>query len=205
MTPTAIIIPTLDAELGHATGRLALLSAGMDARLIVVAGPKRGFTATVNDGLAQLQPGEDACILNDDVHWFTYAWLRILSRALHSAKDIAMVCPTGKSRTAPMAKAKTIDTGLENVGHIPFWCVLVRAEAIARLGHLDPRFIHYCSDNAYCDKAIANGWRNVWVKDVWLEHRVHGSGMIADWARKDLAEYNRTRTNRAGDVPRRGR
>ena len=53
MTKTAIIIPTLDAALGKSTGDLALLSAGMDARLIVVAGPKRGFTATVNDGLVQ--------------------------------------------------------------------------------------------------------------------------------------------------------
>ncbi|OQA21249.1 MAG: hypothetical protein BWY63_01331 [Chloroflexi bacterium ADurb.Bin360] len=204
MTNTAIIIPTLDAALGKSTGDLALLSAGMDARLIVVAGPKRGFTATVNDGLVQLEPGEDACILNDDVHWFTHGWLNILSRALHSAKDIAMVCPTGKSRTAPMAKAKTIDTGLENVGHIPFWCVLVRSELLSKLGHLDPRYIHYCSDNDYCDRAQAAGWRNVWVKDVWLEHRVHGSGMIADWAHKDLAEYNRTRTHNV-NVPRRKR
>jgi len=198
MTPTAIIIPTLDAELGHSTGRLALLGCGMDARLIVVAGPKRGFTATVNDGLAQLEPGEDACILNDDVHWFTYGWLATLSRALHSARNIGMVCPTGKSRTTPMAHGKLGESGLEDVGHIPFWCVLIKGEVLTRLGHLDSRYIHYCSDNAYCDRVQLAGWRNVWVKDVWLQHRVHGSGMISEWASRDLAEYNRERAKPRG-------
>ena len=53
MNDIAIVIPTLDAARGADTGKLALLHAGCDARLIVVDGPARGFTKTVNEGLRQ--------------------------------------------------------------------------------------------------------------------------------------------------------
>lgn len=189
----AILIPTLAAARGADTGKRALLAAGCDARLLVVDGPRRGFTATVNDGLAQVQAGEDVCILNDDVALFTYGWLALLSLALHSASNIAMTCPTGHSHTSPMARGKLGDSGLEDVQHVPFWCVLLRAAALAQLGPLDARFIHYASDSNYCDRALLAGWRNVWVRDVWLQHAGHGSGLITEWAEHDRQVYAKGR------------
>jgi GT2 family glycosyltransferase len=188
MNPIAIVIPTLDAARGASTGKLAQVTAGCDARLIVVNGPKRGFTATVNDGLAQTA-NEDVCILNDDIRWFTPGWLATLQRALYSARDIALVGPTGKSSTKPMATGKLGDSGLEDVHHIPFWCVLVKRATLKKLGGLDSRFIHYASDNLYCDRAHAAGLRCVWVKDVYLRHDHHGSGLISTWAKQDLELY----------------
>jgi len=192
VNPIAIIIPTLNAELGAATGRLAQATAGCDTRLLVVDGPKRGFTATVNDGLAQTTT-EDVCILNDDVLWFTPGWLATMQAALYSAPDIAIVGPTGKSNTVPMAKAPMGGTGLETVEHLPFWCVLIRRSVIEQFGPLDLRFIHYASDNIYCDRVNAAGLRCVWVRSVYLAHRSHGSGLISTWAKQDMALYKRER------------
>lgn len=188
-----IIIPTLDAATAQATGNLALLTAGCDARLLVVNGPRRGFTATVNDGLAQVQAGADVCILNDDIRWFTHGWLATLHRALYSQPRYGLACPTGKSRTSPMAKAPMGGTGIEVVRHIPFWCVLIRAQTLAELGALDAGYIHYASDNDYCDRAAAAGWLSVWVRDAWVQHQSHGSGIIREWANADLARYRRKR------------
>jgi len=188
----AIIIPTLDAATGTATGKLAQLTAGCDSRLIVINGPKRGFTATVNDGLAKTTT-EDVCILNDDIRWFTPNWLASLQRALYSAPDIAIVGPTGKSRTAPMCQGKMGDTGLQTVNHLPFWCVLLRRSTLERFGPLDKRYIHYASDSAYCDQVNAAGLRCVLARAVYLEHKGHGSGRMNAWGRQDLALYQRER------------
>jgi len=191
--PIDIIIPTLDHVTGASTGSLALLTAGCDARLLVVNGPQRGFTATVNDGLARARADADVCILNDDIHWFTHGWLEILRRALYSNARYGLACPTGKSRTAPMAKAHIGGTGIEPVNCIPFWCVLIRHAVLAQIGPLDSRYIHYASDNDYCDRAAAAGWQSIWVRDVYLEHQAHGSGFIHEWVKHDHEIYNRNR------------
>lgn len=192
MNKIAIIIPTLDAATGARTGKLAQLTAGCESRLIVVDGPKRGFTATVNDGLAQTTT-EDVCILNDDVQWFTPGWLDALHRALYSAADIAIVGPTGKSSTPPMCDGKIGETGLQKVWNLPFWCVLIRRSVLDSLGPLDARYIHYASDSAYCDRINAAGLRCVWVRAVYLEHRGHGSGRMTEWYKHDAGLYQRER------------
>ena len=195
MNTIALIIPTLDADLGAATGALAQLTAGCATRLLVVSGPPRGFTATVNDGLAQTTT-EDVCILNDDVLWFTPGWLATLSAALYSATDIGLDGPTGKSNTVPMCKGAIGAAGLEDVAHLPFWCVLIRRAVLQQLGALDARYIHYASDNAYCDAAVAAGWRNVWVRAVYLAHQAHGSGKRSAWSQQDTALYRQERGRR---------
>ena len=94
----AIVIPTLDATRGERTGELALQKAGIEARLIVSAGPRRGFTKTVNDGIRQTKNG-DVCILNDDVIEFSSEWLAILHRVLYSNSKYGLAGPSGKSST----------------------------------------------------------------------------------------------------------
>jgi len=90
-----------------------------------------------------------------------------------------------------MAKAYIGGTGIEPVNHIPFWCVLIKHAVLAQLGPLDSQYIHYASDNDYCDRAAAAGWQSVWVRDVYLEHQAHGSGFIHEWMKHDHEIYNR--------------
>lgn len=183
MNNIAIVIPTLDANRAKRTGRMALVSAGCDARLIIVDGPMRGFTKTVNDGLRQTEH-EDVCILNDDVTWFPYGWLASLQRALYSKPRYGIAGPSGKS-ASETRNGKLGDTGLKVVRQLSFWCVLLRREMIDQIGLLDERFIHYCSDNEYCLRALKRGWRCVWVKSVYLEHQHHGSGLRSKWKVRD--------------------
>ena len=190
MNPVAIVIPTLNAQRGARTGTLATASAGCKTRLIIVAGPKRGFTKTVNDGLRQLEPGEDVCILNDDITGFNYGWLSTLQRALYSNDKYGIVGPSGKS-AAVSRNGRPGDSGLEKCKQLSFWCVVIKREVITKIGILDERFIHYASDNEYCMRAIKKGWQIVWVKDVFLKHVGHGSGLQTKWKQQDHHELNR--------------
>ena len=189
MNDIAIVIPTLDAEQAIDTGALALLHAGVDAKLIVVSGPERGFTKTVNDGLRQTTT-EDVCILNDDVTWFQPNWLAALQRALYSQPDYGIVGPSGKSAGASRY-GKLGQEGVESVSHLSFWCVLLRRQMIDAIGHLDERYIHYASDTEYCIRAKRCGWQTAWVKAVWLEHEHHGSKIRKDWKQHDMREFKR--------------
>ena len=190
MNPVAIVIPTLDAQHGERTGRLATLSAACKTRLIVVAGPKRGFTKTVNDGLKQLKEDEDVCILNDDVAGFQHGWLATLQRALYSDKTFGIVGPSGKSAAISRTGTRH-DSGLQKCEQLSFWCVLIKRAVIEQIGILDERFIHYASDNEYCIRAKRKGWKIVWVKDVFLKHVGHGSGLQGKWKQQDHHELNR--------------
>jgi len=190
VNPIAIIIPTLDEDLGKRTGKLATLSAGCPTRLLVIGGPKRGFTKTVNDGLRQLEPEEDACILNDDVKGFNHGWLHTLQRALYSNAKYGIVGPSGKS--AAISRTGTpYDSGLQLCSQLSFWCVLIKRKVIDEIGILDERFIHYASDNEYCMRTTRKGYKVVWVKDVYLKHKGHGSGLQTKWKQQDHHELNR--------------
>jgi GT2 family glycosyltransferase len=189
VNPIAIIIPTLDQERGDNTGRLALVTAMCDARLIVVNGPKRGFTKTVNEGLRQTT-NEDVCILNDDITRFQHGWLRALHKGLYSNPHYGIIGPSGKS-AAVSKEGKLGMSGIEAVRQLSFWCVLIRREVINAIGILDERFIHYCSDNEYCIRAARRGWKCAWMKSVYLEHIHHGSGLQSKWKQQDTHELNR--------------
>lgn len=195
MNNIAIVLPTLDAERGAATGKLALLHAGCDARLIVVDGPERGFTKTVNEGLRQTTT-EDVCILNDDITRFQFGWLAALQKGLYSKPRYGIAGPSGKS--AAKSRAGHVGmAGIEELHQLSFWCVLIRREVIEEIGLLDERFIHYCSDNEYCIRAIRNRWKCVWVRGVYLEHQHHGSGLRNAWKQHDQRALSRL-LNRGG-------
>ncbi len=164
--------------------QLAQLSAGCETRAIIVEDSKRqGFSKTVNAGWRQADG--DTMILNDDIEWFQYGWLRILSEALHSDPSWGIVGPSGKSSTTPMCDGWPGAHGTEIVDHLPFWCVLIKAELVAKVGYLDERFIHYGSDNYYCQVIKGAGYHCVWVRDCYLRHTHHGSGLIFHWKEHD--------------------
>ena len=185
--PIAIIIPTLDEARGAATGKLAQLTAGCETRLIVVAGPRRGFTKTVNDGLRQTTT-EDVCILNDDVTQFQHGWLASLHKGLYSQKNFGIAGPGGKS-ASESREGRVGMHGLQVCRQLSFWCVLIRRATLNAVGLLDERFVHYCSDNAFCVQARKKGWSAVWVRSVYLEHTHHGSGLQGKWKQQDQRLY----------------
>jgi GT2 family glycosyltransferase len=191
----AIIIPTLSQGRGEETGRIALATAGnVDAGFIVSHDPNRtGFTKTCNRGIRKAPRGSDICLLNDDILKFYHGWLEVLQRALYSDPKFALVGPSGGSNTNPMRDGKLGMSGLKAVRHMPFWCVLIKAEIIRKLGLLDEAFIHYASDSWYCDCARKAGYKVVWVKDVFLKHQRHGSKLQSAWKKRDQALYRKRR------------
>ena len=193
MNSIAIIIPTLSKERGQSTGKLALATAGdCQAVLIVSHDPNRtGFSKTCNRGIRQAPEGSDICLLNDDVTKFHHGWLATLQRALHSNSKFAIVGPSGGSKTSPMCKGKLGMRGLQAVRHLPFWCVLIKASIIKKVGLLDEAFIHYGSDSWYCDVVRKKGFKCIWVRDVYLEHQRHGSKLISKWRKRDQALYRK--------------
>lgn len=193
VNPVLIVIPTLDRARGRDTGHLATVTAGIETRVIVVHDKKRqGFTKTVNRGIRKRMSNEDVCLLNDDVTLFHYGWLRILQTALYSKKKYGLAGPTGRSKSST-ARGQLGDRGLLEVRMLPFWCVLIKREAVDRLGCLDEQFIHYSSDTVYCDRARRVGWRCVWVKSVFLRHAFEASGFQVEWRKHDTKVRQRKR------------
>jgi hypothetical protein len=193
MNTITVVIPTLVKERGQSTGKMALATAGdCHAILVVSHDPKRtGFTKTCNRGILSAPEGSDICLLNDDVTRFHHGWLATLQRALYSNPKFAIVGPSGGSKTAPMSGGKLGMTGLQKVRHLPFWCVLIKASIIKKIGLLDETFIHYASDSWYCDVIRKKGFQVIWVKDVYLEHKRHGSGLQSAWKKRDQALYRK--------------
>ena len=155
-----IVIPTLDPDQGLDVGYRAQISAGCDTRLAVVHDTKPdGFTKTVNRGLRQRGPGEDVCVLNDDITTFTYGWLKILTAALRADPRRGIVGPSGKCAGSTRG-GKLGEFGIYPVAMAPFWCVLIRYEVLDQLGHLNEELIHYSSDTLFCYEARRAGWKS---------------------------------------------
>lgn len=196
MKGITIVIPTLQHSKGEATGKLALVTAGcsMPVKVVVsVDKHKQGFTKTVNAGMRQVSPGDDICLLNDDVSEFPYGWLEILRKVLHASERYGLSCPSGASAAKPMNSGRPGMSGTAVVPQASFWCVLLRAQMVRQLGLLNEEMIHYCSDNWYCDMMRKAGWKCIWAKEVFLKHRKHGSGMQSEWRAHDRKVYFRKR------------
>ena len=186
LRPIVIVIPTLDQARAEKIADLALLSAGCDARVVIVSGPARGFTKTVNDGIRQTVD-EDICIMNDDIIDFPDNWLAHLALKLRSNPHFGIIGPSGKSSTSPASHGRPGMKGIEECQQLSYWCVLLKREMIDRIGILDERFIHYCSDNEYNVRARKNGWKVIWMRSVYVDHKHHGSGLRTNWANQDKA------------------
>jgi len=188
-----ITIPTLDPARGLDVGQRAQASAACDTRLVVVHDEKRqGFTKTANRGLRQRKPGEDVCLLNDDIITFNYGWLKILSAALHAEPRRGIVGPSGKS-AGPAKRGTVGGYGTHTVGMLPFWCVLINHRLIDQAGYLNEALIHYSSDTLYCREARRKGWLTEWIKSVYLWHHHQGSGFRQEWRDRDTATLKRLR------------
>jgi len=128
-------------------------------------------------------------LLNDDVLGFQFGWLEILRLVLYRESRYGVVGPSGKSASAPASKGGPGQFGTQVVDQLSFWCVLMKREMLNELGLLDEAFIHYCSDTWYCHVMRKHNWKCVWAKDVYLDHRHHGSGIPGNWKAHDRKIY----------------
>ncbi len=195
----SIVMPTIDLK--RATETMIRAEAEADIDTVTVFVPdtqRRGFTKTCNEGMRAASSDTDILLLNDDVSDFPASWLRALSDTLHSSPKIGLVGPAGDVSTAETHDWTPGDIGRVNVGHLSFWCVLIRRAVIDEIGLLDERYIHYASDFDYCDRAIAAGWRCVWEKGVTLTHQGAASGGQRAWKGHDLSLYQHDKRKRDG-------
>ena len=200
MKGIAIVIPTLDSERGQATGRLAKVTSGCQGNVRVIVSlddKKQGFSRTVNAGIRRSGPGEDICILNDDITEFQYCWLEVLRRVLYSEDVYGLSGPSGKSASSPASKGGPGQHGVQVVGQLSFWCVLLKREMIDEIGILDEDFIHYCSDTWYCQVTMVDaGWKCAWARSVYLNHKHHGSGIPDKWKQHDREIFFKRKNKR---------
>lgn len=142
---------------------------------VVVDENGEGFTATVNRGLEDY--AGDVCLLNDDAVPLTDDWLAILKREMdrREALNVWFAGPSGPCRTAPQNGGRVGDHRRPRlVSHLAGFCLLIKAEAVEKLGQLDDRFIHYASDVDFQLRARKDfGSRSLWVPGVYVKHELH--------------------------------
>lgn len=180
----ALIVPTLDRATGEETLALALKNCGTEVHgQVVVDQQREGFTKTVNRGLAKAAAaGEDVCILVDDCRTQTDNWLRVLEETAGMRSHIWFAGPSGPCRTPPQCDGKPDDHRRPRiVSHVSGFCLYAEHQALAAVGLLDERFVHYGSDVDWQWRARAEGGRSVWVPGVYVWHEVHSvNGWISE-------------------------
>ncbi len=183
-TKVAVIVPTVDLNLGAATALKAVKCAGLDCFGIISHDPgKTGFTSTVNDALAMVLSASLVAIVSDDAT-VPEGWLARMAEILTDDPGIGIVGAGGPCRTPPQSGVKPgMPAKVLSASQLAFSCVVIRREVISAIGVLDGEFIHYGSDSDYCERAKQAGWRLVVAQDVYVEREFHPE--ITEWKEHD--------------------
>lgn len=151
-----------------------------------------GFAATVNVGLARLEAGEDAVLLNSDtlVH---NDWLDRLLATAASRPRVGTVTPMSSSATIlsyPVVLRDNprpleigwgpLDTMVRSLDHAPLAiptavgsCMLITAACLQDTGLLDAAAFPagYGEENDFCCRATARGWRHLAAANTLIYHQ----------------------------------
>lgn len=144
---------------------------------------RQGFTKAVNTWLSNSElPGlpfssdHHAVILNSDIT-VEEGWLTALLAALdldprigivssqvrdafdHNYVQMGGATAPGKHRSGYADKGELQELRIDGDDYLAFACVLLRGEMVRELGPLDEGFAIYSSDNDYCYRAQAAGWK----------------------------------------------
>ncbi len=172
----------MSKQQGERTAALAVVNsgyAGVDV-LVIHDTRRQGYTATVNEGIAQAKAGHllllnDDCLLSDD-------WLSILLREMERRRDAWFVGPSGRCRTFPQNTGRPNDKRRPRyVDHLAGFCLLVHPQG-RRL--LTSEFVHYGSDVDLQWDAQRRGGRSLWIPEVYCSHGLHD---VNDWWERDQA------------------
>jgi GT2 family glycosyltransferase len=132
-----------------------------------------GFTKVVNRGIRNVGT-EFVCILNDDIPRFGMNWLLNLREGMDSHPLTGFVGPSGNCRTEPQrsGNARIRKKQFVPVGHLAWFCVLIRMSVFDEIGLLDESFLDYGSDVDFQWRAQDQGWISVWCPHVYIWHDV---------------------------------
>jgi len=117
-----------------------------------------GFTKAINQGLKASAPDRYKVLLNNDTE-VPEGWLSSMLNVIEIHPNVGMVGPmntafdevqyygTKHKMVAEIQKFNTLRM-------LSFFCVLIKPTVIETIGYLDENMEIFCSDDAYCKKAI---------------------------------------------------
>ena len=193
-----------------------------DARIDVVRNPANlGFSHAVAQGIEASDPANDIVILNNDA-MVTPGWLEALSSTAHRYDRVGIVAPRqvllgGDSSIKTHVKGANpafecdvnlsghhrnvidpyFDTrnAVTELGFVPFFCVLIRREAIAECGNLRTSMgVHYQSDWVYCDAVRHAARRRILHTPASKVYHFNGRS-TRHLERDDVATFHRMRSS----------
>jgi len=150
-----------------------------------------GFVQSVNRGMA-LHPDRDVVLLNSDTE-VANDWLDRLSRAAHSAPDIATATPFSNNATIcsypfegwtgavpgglglaglDSVFATTLTGRTLDIPTAVGFCMYIRRDCLRGIGLFDAERYGrgYGEENDFCMRALKAGWRHVLAADAFVFH-----------------------------------
>jgi GT2 family glycosyltransferase len=197
-----IIMPTLDLDRAHATCKLAKRTAGVECAFFVYWDFKmRGAVKSSNALFKAAMHMESPYIvyLNDDTRPEQNGWLRKLIKALEMDAKYGLACPSGEC-SGIQKTGKPGDPFEARVVNQPlaWFCAAVKRQVFKDIGFFDEGFIHYGDESDFVQRARRKGWKQLWVRGVYVEHLrpwKHGDDpsrpLRNQWAKHDRRRYRR--------------
>lgn len=159
----------------------------------------RGFAGGVNvalDYLESVNSAADVLFLNNDAEMIEDSLFR-LRNALAIDATIGIATPVilnsdesmqaMGSRISKMTGFVRSNTRLSRIDFATWACVLIRAETLRTVGHLDERFFMYWEDVDFAIRAKANNIKTQLVMDAKVKHELSAS---KDKSGERLRTYN---------------
>jgi len=146
------------------------LSSSTDIDVLIKNGHNLGYVKTTNIGL-RAATGDVIIVGNSDLV-FSHGWFDSLVDLLPTY-DIAAL------RTSEGGRIEGTEDRIEEDGRFgPLFAI--KRSAYEKLGGLDERFVHFCSDNDYRRRAIQAGLRVGMNHRFLLEHGSKGTYRLTD-------------------------
>jgi len=188
----AIVTATLNLKAGQETCKLARQSAGVPCDIVISYDKTpRGATMNANAGFRRALETDAQYIVYivDDVRITQQGWLKRMIEVLDSDPKLGMATPSGKCRSVQGGGRPGMRPKVILIPNMSFFCVVIKRTLMEDIGLLDESYIHYGSDNDYCMRANARGWKFAWVQDVYAHHT--STPYIAKWKTPDQALYQK--------------
>ena len=200
-----IVMPTLDLDRGAQTMRLARSTAGVETDGLLLVDFKMRGAVKLNNALFKAALHLETpfiCYLNDDTIPSQRDWLKLLIQGLRQNNRFGMACPSGECSTTPQKSGRPGDPFEVHVvkGPLAWFVAAVRAEALRDVGLFDEGFIHYGDESDWVQRARRKGWKQIWVKGVYIKHlrgnHNENGALRNQWAKHDKRRYRKKWVNR---------